>query len=149
MPVTLVSRVRNRGLDLRRLRRAARQLLEAAGRADATLCVTLVGDAAIRRLNRTYRNVDRPTDVLSFALDDPTRRQPRAPRLLGDVVISLPTARRQAAAYRAPLRHEVERLLVHGILHLLGHDHHRRDERLRMQREERRLAAVIGLPWPY
>jgi len=68
---------------------------------------------------------------------------------LGDVVISVDTAKRQAAAYDAPLQREVERLLIHGFLHLLGHDHHRRDERRRMEREERRLARAIGMPWPY
>ncbi len=64
--------------------------------------------------------------------------------LLGDVVISVDTARRQAADYDAPLQHELYRLLIHGLLHLLGHDHERADERRVMQREERRLAGAIG-----
>ncbi|MBV8074056.1 MAG: rRNA maturation RNase YbeY [Candidatus Eremiobacteraeota bacterium] len=141
MPVALNNRVRKSGLKLRALRSSAQRLLDAAGRPGATLSLSLVDDAAIRELNRRFRGKDRPTDVLSFPMDDE--------RLLGDVVISVETARRQAEAYDAPLEREIERLLIHGILHLLGHDHHRREERLRMEKEERRLAAAIGMPWPY
>lgn len=141
MPVALQNRVRSRTLKTAALRRTAQRLLEAVGRGNAILSLSLVGDAAIRKLNLAYRGKDRATDVLSFPLDDA--------RLLGDVVISVPTARRQAAAYDAPLERELERLLIHGILHLLGYDHHSRDERRRMEREERRLAVAIGMPWPY
>lgn len=144
MPVALVSRVRNRDVKLKSLRSTAQRLLEAAGRPDSVLSITLVGDAAIRKLNREYRRKDRATDVLSFPLGDDSQSH-----LLGDVVISVATAKRQAAEYDATTQRELERLLIHGILHLLGHDHHRRDERARMEREERRLARAIGMPWPY
>jgi probable rRNA maturation factor len=69
-------------------------------------------------------------------------------RMLGDVVISVDTARRQAARYGAPLDVELRRLLIHGVLHLLGHDHEQAGERAIMEAEERRLAAAIGLDWP-
>jgi probable rRNA maturation factor len=69
--------------------------------------------------------------------------------LLGDVVISIDTARRQAADYDARLQAEIYRLLIHGLLHVLGHDHEEPDERVVMTREERRLAVAIALPWPY
>ncbi|MBV8198015.1 MAG: rRNA maturation RNase YbeY, partial [Candidatus Eremiobacteraeota bacterium] len=69
--------------------------------------------------------------------------------LLGDVVISVETARRQAADYDVPLQREIYRLLIHGLLHLVGHDHVVAAERRVMRREERRLAQAIGLPWPY
>jgi probable rRNA maturation factor len=69
--------------------------------------------------------------------------------LLGDIVISLETAHRQAADYDAPLQREVERLMIHGLLHVLGHDHMEPGERRAMEAEERRLAAAIGMPWPY
>lgn len=71
----------------------------------------------MRRLNRDWRGKDRTTDVLSFPQAGP------APGLLGDVVISLPAARRQAAAAGRSLGRELDALLIHGVLHLLGHDH--------------------------
>jgi probable rRNA maturation factor len=132
--------VRRSGIDGRALRVAAQKLLAALGKSESSLSLSIVDDAAMRELNRTHRGQDRPTDVLSFPLDDD---------LLGDVVISVDTARRQAADYDAPLQREAERLLIHGILHLLGHDHERSAERKRMEREERRLAQSIGMPWPY
>ena len=69
--------------------------------------------------------------------------------MLGDIVVSIDTAARQAADYDAPLEREVERLLIHSVLHLAGHDHLEAGERRRMEAEERRLAAAIGMPWPY
>jgi rRNA maturation RNase YbeY len=69
--------------------------------------------------------------------------------MLGDIVIGVDAAVRQARAYDATLRAEIERLLIHGLLHLLGHDHEKPRERARMVREERRLAAAVELPWPY
>ncbi|MBV8600672.1 MAG: rRNA maturation RNase YbeY [Candidatus Eremiobacteraeota bacterium] len=141
MPVALSNRVRKSGVPARAVRVVAQRLLEAVGRPDATLSLSLVDDAAIRELNRRFRGKDEPTDVLSFPLDEGD--------LLGDIAISVETARRQAADYDAPLEREIERLLIHGILHLLGHDHLERDERTRMEKEERRLATAIGMPWPY
>jgi probable rRNA maturation factor len=69
--------------------------------------------------------------------------------LLGDLVVSVDTALRQAAVYHAPLEREVERLLIHGVLHLAGHDHLEPGERARMEAEERRLADSIGMLWPF
>jgi len=140
MPVAFRTSVRSARIDSRRLCRTAQRLLTAAGHSKSVLSISLVGDTAMRALNRKYRGKDRPTDVLSFPLGD---------EILGDVVISVDSARRQAASYGASLIREIERLLIHGILHLLGHDHHRHDERVRMEREERRLARAIGMPWPY
>jgi probable rRNA maturation factor len=148
---------RKRKLPLRRIERVTRALLAAAGEGEASLSLSFVGDAAIRRLNREHRGKDRPTDVLSFPLFEPEagrkggkRSGPGEPeRLLGDIVISVDAAARQAAGYGAPLAAEIERLLIHGILHLLGHDHEIAAERRAMVAEERRLARAIGLPWPY
>lgn len=99
---------------------AAEKLLRAAGRPDAEVSLVLVGDAAIHALNRDWRGVDRPTDVLSWPLEDDA---PAATEdVLGDVVISLDTARRQAEARGWSLEEETALLLVHGILHLLGHE---------------------------
>jgi probable rRNA maturation factor len=138
----------------RRIVRSATALLSATGRPDATLSLSFVGDAAMRRINREHRAKDKTTDVLSFPFYEPfrvpKRPTPGDPELLiGDIVISVDVAKRQAAAYDATLDEEIERLLVHGIAHLLGHDHEEPAERARMLREERRLAGAIGLAWPY
>ncbi len=135
------------GIDARAVKRVASQLLAAVGRADASLSISFVGDVAIARLNARHRGKNTPTDVLSFPLD-PDPRMP-GEELLGDIVISVPTAMRQAAQYDAPLQREIERLLIHGLLHVLGHDHEEAAEREAMIAQERRLAAAIGMPWPY
>ena len=86
--------------------------------------ITLVDDAAIHELNRTYRGIDRPTDVLSFALDEgeeePEVDDDEIEHLLGDVIISAPTAVRQGEEYGHGLEREMTYLAVHGMLHLLG-----------------------------
>jgi probable rRNA maturation factor len=142
------NQTRKHRVDGRALVATARRLLDAVGEGEAALSLSLVGDAAIRSLNRSYRGRDAATDVLSFPIG-PARRDGPGEYLLGDVVISVETAARQAAAYDAPLQREIYRLLIHGLLHLTGHDHEAVAERRTMQREERRLAAAIALPWPY
>ncbi len=91
----------------------------------AELSIVLTGDEALRRLNRDYRGVDAPTDVLSFGNEDDAGFvvAPDAPRYLGDVVISFPHAEAQAAQAGHPVGDELRLLVVHGVLHLLGHDH--------------------------
>jgi probable rRNA maturation factor len=140
--------VRRSGVDGRALVATARRLLAAVGEGRSALSLSLVNDETIRSLNREYRGHDRPTDVLSFPLEHAPQATIPEP-LLGDVVISVETARRQAADYDAPLQREIYRLLIHGLLHLKGHDHVAASERRVMEREERRLAAEIALPWPY
>jgi probable rRNA maturation factor len=139
--------VRRSGVNGRALVATAKRLLAAMGERGSAVSLSLVDDDAIRSLNRDYRGRDRATDVLSFGLD--AAPQQPVERLLGDVVISVDTARKQAAQYDAPLQREIYRLLIHGLLHLMGHDHDAVAERRAMQREERRLADAIALPWPY
>lgn len=139
--------VRSSGVNGRALVATAKKLLVAAGEPASSLSLTLVDDATIQRLNREHRGKDKPTDVLSFSLVE--NGSASAERLLGDVVISIETARRQAADYDAPLQDELYRLLIHGILHVVGHDHERVRERRVMVAAERRLARAIGLAWPY
>ena len=146
MHVHYRNEVRGSGVDARALKATMRTLLEAVDEADSTISVTLVNDQAIREINREHRGKDKPTDVLSFPLEPEPFSQER---LLGDIVISIDTARRQAADYDAPVQREIYRLLIHGLLHVLGHDHMEPDERSVMEREERRLADAIGMPWPY
>src|SRR5688572_17899752 len=110
-------------LDATELRRIADRMLGALRLEHAELSILLVDDGRMQVLNREHRNKDKPTDVLSFPQPKPRRIEPGMPRLLGDVVISLPTALRQARARKRELLPEVRFLLAHGILHLVGHDH--------------------------
>jgi probable rRNA maturation factor len=143
------------GVNSRALIATAKKLLAAMGKRNSSLSLSLVNDAAIRVLNREHRGKDSATDVLSFSIDaqpDPNRVAGGgfAPeRMLGDVVISVDTARRQALDYDATLQEELYRLLIHGVLHVVGHDHVHAVERRAMECEERRLADAIALVWPY
>ncbi len=115
---------------------------------DAELSVLLTNDENIRRLNREHRRKDRPTDVLSFHFDSRFSPSPNeSPRVLGDIVISLDTAARQAVGRRRPLIVELRWLLAHGILHLLGYDHARASQKKKMDAWTRRLvrSAPIAL----
>jgi probable rRNA maturation factor len=121
-------------------------MLSYLGLEEAELSIVLVGDRAIRELNLEYMGKDRPTDVLSFPLGEaPTRDHPR---LLGDVVISLPTAARQARARKRPLLAEARFLLAHGLLHLLGYDHAAAAEKRRMDAATRRLVRAATRTTP-
>lgn len=101
------------------------------------LSIALVSDRQMRALNRRWRGQDAATDVLSFPLEEPG--------ILGDVVISIDTARRQAREGRWPLAAELRRLLAHGILHCRGYDHYRPADARRMAAAERRLLGREGL----
>ena len=130
-------------VDRRLLRSRASRVLRALGHARSELSVALVDDARMRELNAGYRGRDRPTDVLSFSLVEGEGAEHRG-RLLGDVVIGVETAARQARERRRGLDAEVARLLIHGTLHLLGHDHERDDEARLMRAEERRLWRLLA-----
>ena len=108
------------------LRQAARLTLAARDiQRDAEISLLFTDDAGIQELNRDYRGLDRPTDVLSFALleaEDAAALPPGLPLILGDIVISRPTAARQAAAYGHSELRETTFLFIHGLLHLLGLD---------------------------
>lgn len=127
----------------------ARWLAAVAPRgARGEVSVALVSSARIRALNRRFRRTDRVTDVLSFPGDDRTR-DPRsstlAPRHLGDIVIATGVARRQAREAGHSFTEELKVLALHGLLHLMGYDHHDPSDRGRMARAERRLGARGGL----
>ncbi len=110
---------------------------------DSELSVLLTGDDQIRELNRFYRKKDRPTDVLAFPMEECI---PGVPRLLGDVIVSLETAREQAAEARRSPIDEVTMLLAHGLLHLLGWDHDTKSKDRAMRRETDRLCEVARKP---
>jgi len=125
----------------RRLAGRARRMLDVLGLGSAELSLVLVSDRVMHDLNRDWRGKDRPTDVLAFAQGE---EGPAPHGLLGDVIISVDTARRQAASLGHSLVVEADRLLVHGLLHLLGYDHERSPaEARRMQRKERAVLRAI------
>lgn len=143
--ISLLRRARAKEIDSRALKRLATRALAAEAVARGTeLSVVLADDAGVRELNRVYRGKDAATDVLSFAQGEGEAFAiaDEADRHLGDVVISIDTARRQAAEQGHAVADEVAHLLVHGVLHLLGYDHERAAEaRVMHGRED----AILGL----
>jgi probable rRNA maturation factor len=116
-----------------------RSALATLGLSSSHVSLLLTTDGEIRQLNRDYRAIDRATDVLSFHQQELRDEQDPAGRgaFLGDLVISLETARRRSGGRRLP--GELARLAIHGLCHLLGHDHKRPAQALRMRRLEARL----------
>lgn len=125
-----------------RLRRLALRFMAQLGLTGCELSLSLVGDAAIRKLNAEWRQKDKATDVLSFPLGEWVGVGPRA---LGDVVISVMTARRQARERGVALEAELNRYLAHGVLHLLGLDHQRPSEARKMAAMETQLLGAEGM----
>ena len=142
MPVVIGMRLTRWNLRLGTLKKIAGHILQAVGEAEALLSLEIVGDSRMRRLNRTFRDRDKTTDVLAFA----TREGPGPPSLLlGDIVISLPQAIRQAREHQQGIDHELVVLLIHGVLHLCGYDHERgENEARRMAKRERTMIRRIG-----
>jgi len=122
----------------------AQQILSDLGCPDAELSVLIVDDEEIRNINRDYLQRDKPTNVISFAMQEGEGGELH-PDLLGDVVISADTAARDAAEVNKPIESELYFLLLHGILHLLGYDHERgtEEEALIMEEKERELYARV------
>jgi len=104
---------------------------------DSEICISFVDDETIRELNNTYRNINRATDVLSFPQDGPDFS------ILGDIVISVDTAKRHAVRYENTYELEIRKLIVHGILHLLGFDHKKKKETIVMREKEKQLLAQV------
>lgn len=118
-------------------------MLEALELPDAEVSVLLTDDPEIRTLNRDYRGVDKPTDVLSFAMREGEGAR-FAGDMLGDLVISMQTCARQAREAKRPLLDEATMLLAHGLLHLLGWDHETPAKDKRMRQETDRLCVAAG-----
>ncbi len=129
-------------VDCRLLRSRASRVLRELSQARSELSIALVDDATIADLNARYRGVSRPTDVLAFSLREGEHADRRG-NLLGDVVISVETAVRQARRAHRGLDAVVARLLIHGTLHLLGRDHQTDAEERAMRADERRLWRAL------
>lgn len=140
--------VQGRGLKSRpvsnaKLEARALRMLEAMSLQSCDLSILLCSDAEMHALNRDYRGKDRPTDVLAFALQE-GEVLPGQAEMLGDVVISLDTARRQAAEKGHSILHEVTFLLAHGLLHLLGYDHQNDADEEKMRKKTEFLMALFS-----
>ncbi len=134
---------------MNRLKRLALRFLQAEGaREDSELSVVLTTDEHIRELNLTYRDLDEATDVLSFSQleGDEAPLGDYEEGLLGDVVISVETAKRQARAAKRTTQQEVEMLLAHGVLHLLGYDHAEESDSERMFARQTELLSIGDEP---
>ena len=130
------------------VRRAVLTVGELYGVMDAEVSVTLTDDAHIHVLNRDYRSVDRPTDVLSFALtesEEPAILDAPYGVVLGDLVISLERVAAQSEEYGHSVLRELSFLTVHGMLHLLGYDHIEEEDRVEMEEEQRHVMDVLGI----
>ena len=139
----------NTPFSKRLLERAAQAALENQSKPlDSELTIVLTDDAHIQELNRDYLGIDAPTDVLSFPASeidgseiDPETGAP----YLGDIIISLSYAAKSAAQAGHPLEAEVQLLVVHGVLHLLGHDHGRVREKAKMWKAKAEILESLGL----
>ncbi|MBC5805749.1 MAG: rRNA maturation RNase YbeY [Candidatus Eremiobacter antarcticus] len=140
-PLVVVRAPRRYGLRPAALRRTVELTLEYAPmRVAGEIGVAIIDDDEMRLLNRRYLNKDAPTDVLSFPLDG----HACAGEPFGDIAISYDTARRQAQAYGATLAREIDRLLVHGVLHLCGYSHDRPREAARMHGIAKRVMRKLA-----
>src|ERR1700733_9498149 len=125
--------------------------LGGANAGEAELAVMLTDDAGIRTLNRNWRSIDKPTNVLSFPALQPTGAggPDDAPRMLGDIAIAYETTRREADDEQKPFDHHLSHLAIHGFLHLIGYDHETDHDAEAMEGLEQEILAQLGIPDPY
>ena len=138
-----------RDLSTALVRRWAERMLSALDLGAAELSIALTNDGEIHELNRVFRQRDRPTDVLAFAMREgalPGESPRPGPEMLGDVVVSVETARRQAVRRGRTLEAEVRVLLAHGLLHLVGYDHETKKEARAMGAKTRELCRAAASP---
>jgi len=149
MPLSIKNRQRVLKLDTPSVRRIVKLVLDDQGASGSDLTIVFARDPFVRELNASFRDVDRPTDVLSFAMrdgeapgveGDPDELE----RVLGDVIISVDRAIAQAKRYRREPAREILKLVVHGVLHLLGHDHDCTQDRTKMRNLENRYLRALA-----
>ena len=128
-------------VDRKQMREAVRVVLEGEGVADAEISLAFVDDATIHRLNKQFLQHDEPTDVLSFPLSEP-----KSKKLCGELVIGAEVALAQATERGHDVQAELALYVIHGLLHLCGHDDHDDEEAQAMRASERRYLAALGLP---
>jgi probable rRNA maturation factor len=128
----------------RAIEAAARQ----ASADDAEVAIVLTDDSGIRSLNRDWRGIDKPTNVLSFPAPQSPVRDGQ-PRMLGDIAIAYEITRREAESESRPFADHLSHLAVHGFLHLIGYDHENDADAEKMESLERTILAGLGVPDPY
>jgi probable rRNA maturation factor len=116
---------------------------------NAEIAVMLTDDATIRTLNKDFRGIDKPTNVLSFPAPEIDRGEDDAPRALGDIAIAYETLKREADEEGKLFTHHLSHLAVHGFLHLIGYDHETDDEAEAMEALEVEILAQLGIADPY
>ena len=133
--IEVVNRQRGRKIDTQTWESFAAKALDAIGKHGSAATIAFVSDTSIRKLNRQFRNIDKPTDVLSFPADEEHN--------LGDIAISVPTAAAQANENGLTFEGEIAQLILHGLLHLSGYDHE--TDNGEMNRLELRLRRKLGI----
>jgi probable rRNA maturation factor len=129
------------------VRRAVAEAANTQSTSEAELAIVLTDDSAIRQLNRLWRGVDAPTNVLSFPAA--TRQAEDEPAHLGDIALAYQTIAREARAEGKPFAHHVAHLAVHGYLHLIGFDHEHDADAEAMEKAERKVLRRLSIPDPY
>lgn len=144
MSISIRNRQKLFTVNVGRLRRSLKRLLKELGLEDCEISVLLVDDDQIREINRNYLHRDRPTNVISFAMTEGAFGDIH-PELIGDIILSIETAERDAMASDIDFMDEVEFLLIHGLLHLTGYNHENveRREAEKMKKKERELFFLL------
>jgi probable rRNA maturation factor len=130
------------------VQRAIEAAAQHASARGAEVAIVLTDDSGIRTLNRDWRGIDKPTNVLSFPAT-PIPGQSAQPPMLGDIAIAYETTRREADSEGKPFAHHLSHLAVHGFLHLVGYDHENDADAEAMENLERTILAGLGVPDPY
>ena len=138
MPVYITDETTDTSLNISHINKVAGQLLELCKLSDSELSILLVKDSRMAELNETYRHKAKPTNVLSFPMSD---EQSAEDGLLGDIVISVDTARREAQQNKITLHSRVTKLLIHGLVHLLGYDHERSEKDYLLMEEKEKILS--------
>ena len=144
MEILIKSLVKRKDFKPSLVRRVAKKTLEAEGYRKVQTSVLFCSDSYIRKLNKEYRGVNASTDVLAFSMHEGKFSKVH-PEVLGDVVISLETASRQAKRYGHSLDKEIALLVVHGILHLLGYDHLKKKDKEKMREKKKQILKSLNI----